>query len=77
MRSSPGDESAHAGHGTRRFHRPAVGVLELDYEVFKLPAETPLTLLAYSAAPVTPSGDRLHFLAARATSSAQVRHATE
>ncbi|MEV4095712.1 helix-turn-helix transcriptional regulator [Streptosporangium saharense] len=57
-------------HGTKRFRHPAVGDLDLDYEVFELPGETPLTLLTYSAEPGTSSGDGLHLLTAWATSGA-------
>ncbi|WP_181616481.1 hypothetical protein [Nonomuraea soli] len=67
---------------TKRFHHPAVGDLDLDYEVFELPGETPLTLLTYSAEPGTSSGGGgLHLLAAWASSSAdapaQARHIPE
>ncbi|MFI6317642.1 helix-turn-helix transcriptional regulator [Nonomuraea sp. NPDC050556] len=57
-------------HGTKRFHHPAVGDLDLDYEAFELPGDTLLTLLTYSAEAGTSSGDGLQLLAAWATSSA-------
>jgi transcriptional regulator with XRE-family HTH domain len=68
-------------HGTKRFHHPAIGDLDLDYEAFDLPGEQTLTLLTYSAEPGTPSGDGLQLLAtwaARKTDApAQARHVTE
>ena len=68
-------------HGTKRFHHPAIGDLDLDYEAFELPGDQALTLLTYSAQPGTPSGDGLQLLAAWATRTpdtpAQTQHVTE
>ena len=51
-------------HGTKRFHHPAVGDLELAYEGLELSGDEELTLVAYTAEPGTPSGDGLELLAA-------------
>jgi len=50
-------------HGTKRFRHPAVGELELAFEVLELPGDEALTVLTYSAEPGTPSGDGLELLA--------------
>ncbi|MEU5877880.1 helix-turn-helix transcriptional regulator [Spirillospora sp. NPDC047279] len=57
-------------HGSKRFHHPAIGDLDLDYEAFELPGEETLTLLTYSAEPGTPSGDGLELLATWAARNA-------
>ncbi|MGN8245170.1 helix-turn-helix domain-containing protein [Cellulomonas soli] len=49
--------------GLKRLHHPAVGVLELDYDVMELVQEPGVLLIAYSAAPGTPAADRLALLA--------------
>ncbi|SDY62706.1 helix-turn-helix transcriptional regulator [Herbiconiux ginsengi] len=49
--------------GTKVFHHPVVGELELAYEGFDLTADPGLTLLTYSAEPGTPSADALNLLA--------------
>ncbi|WP_353364255.1 DNA-binding protein [Mycobacterium sp.] len=49
--------------GAKRFHHPAVGDLNLTFEVMELSADTGLTLTAYSAEPDTPSHDGLTLLA--------------
>ncbi|MFD1537819.1 helix-turn-helix domain-containing protein [Nonomuraea guangzhouensis] len=65
-------------HGTKRFHHPAIGDLDLDFEAFELPGDQALTLLTYSAEPGTPSGDGLRLLAACNTeTSARAWHITE
>jgi len=58
--------------GAKRFHHPAVGDLNLTFEVMELSADTGLTLTAYSAEPDTPSHDGLTLLASWA---ATVDHA--
>jgi MmyB-like transcription regulator ligand binding domain len=45
--------------GRKRYHRPVVGELSLDYDTMEFPADTGLTLTAYSAQPGTPSHDGL------------------
>ena len=52
--------------GTKHFHHPVVGRLDLDLDALELPADTGLTLTAYSAEPGTPSADALTLLAGRA-----------
>jgi len=49
--------------GTKVFHHPAVGTLELDYEALILPADPGLQLNVYTAVPATPSADGLALLA--------------
>ncbi|GIG25049.1 helix-turn-helix transcriptional regulator [Cellulomonas denverensis] len=55
--------------GTKVFHHPAVGVLELDYEALMLPADPGLQLNVYTAAPATPSADGLALLASWAATT--------
>jgi MmyB-like transcription regulator ligand binding domain len=50
-------------HGTKRFRHPAIGELELAFEVLELSGDDDLTVLTYSAEPGTPSGDGLELLA--------------
>lgn len=54
--------------GTKRFHHPDVGDLELAFEAMPLPADPGLTLTAYHAEPGTPSHDGLRLLASWAAS---------
>jgi transcriptional regulator with XRE-family HTH domain len=55
--------------GTKRIHHPVVGDLTLDYEVMALTADDGLELVAFTAAPGSPSADALHLLASWAASS--------
>ncbi|QFZ21067.1 helix-turn-helix transcriptional regulator [Saccharothrix syringae] len=56
--------NVHLHHtGTKRFHHPEVGVLELAFESMPLPADPGLTLTAYSAEPGGASHDGLRLLA--------------
>lgn len=52
-------------NGTKRFHHPVVGALELGYHTFDLPAEdaADLRMTVYTAEPGTPSDDALRLLA--------------
>lgn len=50
-------------HGDKHFHHPAVGDLSLAFEELPLPADSGLTITAYTAAPNTPSHDALTLLA--------------
>jgi transcriptional regulator with XRE-family HTH domain len=50
--------------GIKRFHHPAVGDLELNYEAMELPADPGLRILTYSADPGSSSADGLQLLAA-------------
>ena len=49
--------------GVKRMHHPVVGDLTLDFDAMELPADTGLTLIAYSAEPASPSADNLRLLA--------------
>lgn len=49
--------------GVRRIPHPVVGDLTLAYEALELPADTGLTIMAYTAEPATPSFDALNLLA--------------
>lgn len=48
--------------GTKVFHHPAVGRLELDYEALLLPVDSGLQLNVYTAVPGSPSDDGLKLL---------------
>lgn len=50
-------------HGTKRFRHPAIGDLDLAFEVLELSGDESLTVLTYSAEPGTSSGDGLELLA--------------
>jgi transcriptional regulator with XRE-family HTH domain len=49
--------------GTKRFHHPTVGDLELTYEAMELPADPGLRLLVYTAEAGSPTQDSLNLLA--------------
>lgn len=55
--------------GTKVFHHPVVGRLELDYEALELPADTGLQINVYTAAPGSPSDDSLKMLASWAATA--------
>jgi transcriptional regulator with XRE-family HTH domain len=55
--------------GTKTFHHPVVGALELDYEALVLPADTGLQLNVYTAVPGSPSDDGLKLLASWAATA--------
>ncbi|HEY3437622.1 MAG TPA: helix-turn-helix transcriptional regulator [Actinotalea sp.] len=55
--------------GTKAFHHPAVGLLELDYEALVLPADPGLQLNVYTAVPGSPSADGLALLASWAATT--------
>ena len=70
--SSPpaASSSGPAGHdirlhrsGTKHFHHPVVGRLDLDFDALELPAEPGLTLTACTAEAGSPSADALALLA--------------
>ncbi|BDZ41810.1 transcriptional regulator [Paraoerskovia sediminicola] len=56
--------------GTKVFHHPGVGRIELDYEALVLPADPGLQLNVYTATPGSPSDDGLKLLAAWAATRA-------
>jgi transcriptional regulator with XRE-family HTH domain len=49
--------------GTKHFHHPVVGPLDLDFDAMDIPAEPGLVLTAFTAEPGTPSADALALLA--------------
>ncbi len=49
--------------GVKHLHHPVVGELALDFDAMELPADTGLTIIAYSAEPASPSADNLRLLA--------------
>ncbi|GED83214.1 hypothetical protein [Streptomyces sp. 6-11-2] len=49
--------------GTKRFHHPAVGDLELDHETMAQPDESGLSIVVYSAPPHSAGEDGLKLLA--------------
>lgn len=49
--------------GTKTFHHPVVGFLELNFDAMDLPADPGLTLTVYTAEPGSPSEDGLRLLA--------------
>ncbi|MBD5784731.1 helix-turn-helix domain-containing protein [Cellulosimicrobium terreum] len=63
--------------GTKVFHHPAVGALELDYEALVLPADTGLQLNVYTAVPGSPSDDGLKLLASWAATPPSDRKDTD
>ncbi|OXM61014.1 helix-turn-helix transcriptional regulator [Amycolatopsis vastitatis] len=57
--------------GTKRFHHPAVGNMELVHEMLDLPGENGLSVTVYSADPGTPAADALKLLASWAATQHQ------
>jgi transcriptional regulator with XRE-family HTH domain len=57
--------------GVKRLHHPVVGDLTLSYDAMELPADTGLTIIAYSAEPASPSADNLSLLASWAATLGQ------
>lgn len=55
--------------GTKRFHHPVVGNLEVGYETMPLPADPSLVLTIYSPEPNSPSADALALLASWSATS--------
>ncbi len=49
--------------GTKRFHHPVVGDIEVGYETMPLPADPGLVLTIYSPEPASPSADAITLLA--------------
>jgi len=54
--------------GRKHMHHPAVGELDLAYEGLELPADPELTLYILTAAPASPTAERLQLLASWAAS---------
>ena len=57
--------------GVKQIRHPLVGELTLGYEALELPADTGLTIMAYSAEPATPARDALNLLASWAATMDQ------
>ncbi|MEZ0065021.1 transcriptional regulator with XRE-family HTH domain [Streptacidiphilus sp. MAP12-20] len=57
--------------GVKHLRHPVVGELTLDFDALELPADTGLTLIAYSAEPASPSADALRLLASWAATTEQ------
>jgi hypothetical protein len=53
--------------GTKKFHHPVVGDIEVVYETMPLPADPGLVLTIYSPEPATTSADAMTLLATWAT----------
>ena len=49
--------------GRKSLRHPAVGVVEVDYDVFKLPGERDLQIVAYSPSPSSESAEKFALLA--------------
>jgi transcriptional regulator with XRE-family HTH domain len=49
--------------GTKRFHHPLVGDLDLQYEAMPVPGDNDQLLVTYTAEPASPSAERLALLA--------------
>ena len=56
--------------GTKHFHHPAVGRVDLAFEAFPVSSDPRLTLTAYTAAPGSPDADALALLASWAATQA-------
>jgi transcriptional regulator with XRE-family HTH domain len=63
--------------GVKRLRHHVVGDLTLDYDAMELPADTGLTIIAYSAEPASPSADNLRLLASWAATLDQEHEASE
>lgn len=62
--------------GTKHFHHPVVGRLDLSFEAMELSADSGLTLTAYTAEPNSPSADGLALLASWAATQSPDRPAS-
>jgi transcriptional regulator with XRE-family HTH domain len=61
-------------HGDKRVHHPIVGALSLSFEELPLPADTGLTMTAYTAPPGSASHDGLTLLASWAATLDRTDH---
>jgi len=59
----------HHRSGLKRIHHPAVGDLELSYQAMELPANPDWFMFAYTAAPGTPTAERLALLGSLAATA--------
>ncbi|MEU0600689.1 helix-turn-helix transcriptional regulator [Streptomyces sp. NPDC006393] len=72
-----GAHDVHAfAEGTKRFHHPVVGEMELVHESLDLPGDGALSITVYSADPGTPAADALQLLASWAATHNQDAAAT-
>jgi transcriptional regulator with XRE-family HTH domain len=60
--------------GTKKFHHPVVGDIEVGYETMPLPADPGLVMTIYSPEPGSPSEDALQLLATWAATNDQQAH---
>lgn len=56
--------------GTKCFHHPVVGDLEITFQAMELVAENAITLTIYTAKPASPTAERLQLLASWAATDA-------
>jgi transcriptional regulator with XRE-family HTH domain len=63
--------------GVKRLHHPGVGDLSLNFERMDLPADTGLTIFAYTAEPGSKSEEALNLLASWAATLDEPAHATD
>jgi transcriptional regulator with XRE-family HTH domain len=63
--------------GVKRLRHHVVGELTLDFDAMELPADTGLTIIAYSAEPGSPSADNLRLLASWAATLDQEHETSE
>jgi hypothetical protein len=61
--------------GTKRFHHPVVGEMELVHESLDLPGDEGLSITVYSTDPGTPAADALQLLASWAATHKQAETA--
>jgi hypothetical protein len=59
--------------GTKHFHHPVVGLVDISFDSMSMPADPGLTLTAYSAEPGTRSEDALKLLASWAATLDQAQ----
>ncbi|MFF1566947.1 helix-turn-helix domain-containing protein [Streptomyces sp. NPDC058293] len=64
------------GRGTKHFHHPVVGDLDLRYDLLEPAAEPGLTMITYTAEPGTPSHDNLTLLASWAATQSTEQEET-
>ena len=57
--------------GVKHLQHPVVGELTLDFDAMELPADTGLTIIAYSAEPASPSAENLRLLASWSATDTQ------
>jgi transcriptional regulator with XRE-family HTH domain len=62
-------------HGDKRFHHPVVGDLTLSFEELPLPADTGLTMTAFTAEPDTAAHDAITLLASWAATTEPTQRA--